>query len=70
MHDFLKHLKQVKHNELKRLEQELQMVNEDCDFVEEKLTVLNKSLATTSSVAGNLNNLLSDNDDHVCVLNV
>jgi len=40
LHDFLKHLQQVKTEELVKIQHELQMVNEDCKSVEEFLKVL------------------------------
>jgi len=44
LHDFLKHLQQVKSEELVKIQHELQMVNEDCKNVEEFLKVFTRFL--------------------------
>ena len=40
VYDFLKHLQQIKTDELNKLQYELQLVNEDCRLVEECLNSL------------------------------
>ncbi len=40
LHDFLKHMQQVKTEELNKIQHELQMVNEDFKQVEECLSLL------------------------------
>lgn len=40
LYDFLKHLQQTKTEELNKIQYELQMINEDCQQVEDTLETL------------------------------
>ncbi len=40
VYDFLKHLQQIKTDEINKLQYELQMINEDCKLVEDSLNTL------------------------------
>ena len=40
MYDFLKHLQQIKTDEINKLQYELQMIDEDCKLVEGSLNTL------------------------------
>ncbi len=44
-HDFLKHLKQIKTDELVKLQYELQVINEDCKLVEANISQADVGLA-------------------------
>lgn len=48
LYDFLKHLHQVKSDELQRIQHELQVLNEDCKHIEENLSTLHVNIEKRS----------------------
>lgn len=52
LYDFLKHLHQVKSDELQRIQHELQVLNEDCKHIEENLSTLHTIVPLDDQTVG------------------